>query len=165
MTVIDLVPAAKTRCAHFANGAVKRSSTSRRRLTSGRVTFPTSKVVGEKERMSFQPQRASGDGWVDTNLIPPSQFVAAAMDFPVMAATERYGELITCSTIFPPAIAGRGGEMDNGFDIVLLDQPRSGCGRSPRRCVPDQVMDHLAADIAGAASDKDRAAMHPVGTP
>lgn len=33
--------------------------------------------------MSFQPQRASGDGWVDINLIPPSRFVAAAMDFPV----------------------------------------------------------------------------------
>ena len=45
--------------------------------------------------MSFQPQRASGDGWIDTKLIPPSQFVAAAMDFLVMAATERYGELIT----------------------------------------------------------------------
>ena len=45
--------------------------------------------------MSFQPQRASGDGWVDINLIPPSRFVAAAMDFPVMAATERDGELIT----------------------------------------------------------------------
>ena len=46
------LPAAKMRYGHFVNGVVRRSSTSRTRPTSGRVTFPTWKVVGEKE----QPQ-------------------------------------------------------------------------------------------------------------
>ena len=50
--VVTELPAAKMRYAHFANGVVRRSSTSRTRLISGRVTFPTWKVVGEKE----QPQ-------------------------------------------------------------------------------------------------------------
>jgi hypothetical protein len=40
--------AGKMRCVCFASGAVKRSSTSRTRLTSDRVTFPTWKADGEK---------------------------------------------------------------------------------------------------------------------
>jgi hypothetical protein len=44
------LPAAKTRYAYYANGAVRRSCTSRTRLTSGRVTFPTWNVVGEREQ-------------------------------------------------------------------------------------------------------------------
>src|SRR5262245_59342659 len=44
------LPVAKTRCVCFASGAVKRSSTSRTRLTSDRVTFPILKKDGEREQ-------------------------------------------------------------------------------------------------------------------
>jgi hypothetical protein len=34
--------------------------------------------------MCLQPKSASGGGWIDTGLVPPSRFVAAAMDLTVM---------------------------------------------------------------------------------
>ncbi len=81
-------------------------------------------------------------------------------------------------------------EMDDGFDIVFPDQPRhqrliSGfangewCSFRHRPAMAggkvvehddaftgiDQVMDHLAADIPGPASYKERAVVHPVYSP
>ena len=44
--------------------------------------------------MCLQPQRASTDGRIDTNLFPPTRFITGAMHLPVMTATERYSELI-----------------------------------------------------------------------
>ena len=44
--------------------------------------------------MCFKPQRTSADGRIDTDVFPPSRFVAAAMHLPMVAATERYGKLI-----------------------------------------------------------------------
>ena len=48
--VVTELPAAKMRCASFASGAVKRSSTSRTRPTSDRVIFPTWKTDAEGGR-------------------------------------------------------------------------------------------------------------------
>jgi hypothetical protein len=42
--------------------------------------------------MRFQPKRASGGGRVDTNDIPPSSFVPAAMD--LMSAAQRDGKFV-----------------------------------------------------------------------
>ena len=39
--VVDRIAGGEMRCVYFASGAVKRSSTSRTRLISDRVTFPT----------------------------------------------------------------------------------------------------------------------------
>jgi hypothetical protein len=44
--------------------------------------------------MCLEPQRASGDGRIDTELIPPRSFIAAAMDFAVVSSTEQNGKLI-----------------------------------------------------------------------
>jgi hypothetical protein len=44
--------------------------------------------------MCFQPQCASGDRWIDTHPIPPSNLIATAMGFAMMAAAEWHGELI-----------------------------------------------------------------------
>ena len=44
--------------------------------------------------MGLQPQRASGDGRIDTGLIPPGGFIAAAMDLAMMSPAERNRELI-----------------------------------------------------------------------
>jgi len=34
--------------------------------------------------MRLQPKSASGGSWVDAGLVPPSRFIAAAMDLTVM---------------------------------------------------------------------------------
>jgi len=34
--------------------------------------------------MRLQPKSACGGGWVDIGLVPPSRFIAAAMDLTVM---------------------------------------------------------------------------------
>ena len=44
--------------------------------------------------MRLQPQRAGGDGRIDTGLLPPSGFITRAMDLTVVAPAQRYGELI-----------------------------------------------------------------------
>jgi hypothetical protein len=45
--------------------------------------------------MCFQPQRTSGDGWIDADLFPKSRFITTMMKFTVMPATQRDRELIT----------------------------------------------------------------------
>ena len=40
-------------------------------------------------------KNASGGDWVDTGLVPPSYFVAAAMDLTVMSSAKRDRKLIT----------------------------------------------------------------------
>ena len=47
-----------------------------------------------RQRMRLQPQRAGGDGRIDTGLFPPCGFIATAMDLTVMAPAQRHGELI-----------------------------------------------------------------------
>ena len=44
--------------------------------------------------MRLQPQAASRGGWIDTSLVPPHRFVAAAMNLPMVSATERDRELV-----------------------------------------------------------------------
>jgi hypothetical protein len=44
--------------------------------------------------MCLQPKSASGDGRIDTGLIPPRRFIAAAMDFAMVPSTEGNDELI-----------------------------------------------------------------------
>ena len=44
--------------------------------------------------MRFEPERAGGGGRIKAGLLPPYRFVVAAMDFAMMAAAERHGELI-----------------------------------------------------------------------
>lgn len=47
-----------------------------------------------RQRMRLQPQRAGGAGRIDPGLLPPSGFVATAMDLTVMTAAQRDGELV-----------------------------------------------------------------------
>ena len=44
--------------------------------------------------MCFQPQRASGDRWIDAGPFPPSPFITTVMNLAVMPATQRNCELI-----------------------------------------------------------------------
>jgi hypothetical protein len=44
--------------------------------------------------MCFKPKDARRRAWVDTGPLPPRGFIAAAMDFAMVAPTEWYSELI-----------------------------------------------------------------------
>jgi hypothetical protein len=44
--------------------------------------------------MTLQPQGTSGNGRIDTRLFPPCHFIATAVDFSMMAATQGDRELI-----------------------------------------------------------------------
>jgi len=44
--------------------------------------------------MRLQPQRAGGDGRIDTGLLPPSGFIATPTDLTVVTAAQRDGELV-----------------------------------------------------------------------
>src|SRR5215472_5250239 len=44
--------------------------------------------------MCAQPQHTSGIGWINIYLFPPRGFIAAAMDFAMMAPTKRDSKLI-----------------------------------------------------------------------
>jgi len=44
--------------------------------------------------MCLQPERASGDGRIETALVPPGCFIATAMDLAMMPLAQRHGELI-----------------------------------------------------------------------
>jgi hypothetical protein len=44
--------------------------------------------------MTYQPQGASQNGRIDTRFFPPCRFIATAMDFSMMAATQGDRELI-----------------------------------------------------------------------
>jgi hypothetical protein len=51
--------------------------------------------------MGFQPQRTSGDGWINTDLFPPSGFVSAVMNFTVMS--RQRGTVNSSLTLRPSA--------------------------------------------------------------
>jgi hypothetical protein len=44
--------------------------------------------------MRFKPQRASGDGWINSGVSPPCGFVAASMNLAMVSSTQGDGELI-----------------------------------------------------------------------
>ena len=44
--------------------------------------------------MSFEPQRASGDGWINPGVPPPCGFIAATVDLAMVPSAHRNGELI-----------------------------------------------------------------------
>jgi hypothetical protein len=44
--------------------------------------------------MGFQPERASADGWINTDLVPPSRLIATAMDLAMMSPAEGYDKLV-----------------------------------------------------------------------
>src|SRR5215467_8205032 len=47
------------------------------------------------QRMCLQPQLARGGSRINTGFLPPSRFIATAMDLAVVPTAERHGELIT----------------------------------------------------------------------
>ena len=55
--------------------------------------------------MCLQPQRASTDGRIDTDLFPPARLITRAMHLPVMAATQGYSELIADLTTKCPCLS------------------------------------------------------------
>src|SRR5580704_6761178 len=57
-----------------------------------------------RQRMRLQPQRAGGNGRIDTGLLPPRGFIATAMDLTVVAAAQRHGELIADLAAKCPAL-------------------------------------------------------------
>ncbi len=86
--------------------------------------------------MPLQPKRAGTHTGVDAGLLPPSGFIATAMDLSVMAAAERYGELIAHlaperAVLREPQVVGirwssaanQAGLLGNRFDVVSLPNP------------------------------------------
>jgi hypothetical protein len=61
--------------------------------------------------MRLQPQRAGGNDRIDTGLLPPSGFIATAMDLTVVTAAQRDGELVAdlsteCPTLRVSEVVG-----------------------------------------------------------
>jgi hypothetical protein len=46
------------------------------------------------QRVSFEPQRPSGDGWINPGVPPPCGFIAATVDLAMVPSAQRNGELI-----------------------------------------------------------------------
>ena len=83
--------------------------------------------------MGRQPQRAGGDGRIDTSLLPPRGFIATAMDLAVVAPAQRHGELIAHfsperAVLREPQMMGIGGSaaanqarlFGHELDVVLV---------------------------------------------
>jgi len=47
-----------------------------------------------QQRMCFQPKSASGGGWIDAALNPPSGFIATPMHFAMVSPTKRDREFV-----------------------------------------------------------------------
>ena len=86
-----------------------------------------------RQRMRLQPQRAGGDGRIDTGLLPPSGFVATAMDLTVVAPAQRHSELVAdfsskCAVLREPQMMGIGGSapadqaglFNHELDVVFV---------------------------------------------
>jgi hypothetical protein len=63
--------------------------------------------------MSLEPHRAGGSGRIDAGLLPPSGFIATAMDLTVMVPAQRHSELIAyfspeCAVLREPQMVGIG---------------------------------------------------------
>jgi hypothetical protein len=62
---------------------------------SGSLAFVDALFVQNcREWVSFEPQRASGDIRIDTNLIPPCSFITRTMDLAMMSSAQRDSKLI-----------------------------------------------------------------------
>ena len=55
--------------------------------------------------MRLQPEHASGDGWIDTNPIPPTGLIATTVPFAMVPATEWDCELVANLTVRVSVIA------------------------------------------------------------
>ena len=53
-------------------------------------------IRASPQGMRLQPQRASGDGWINAGILPPGGFIAKAMGLAMMPPAQRHGELVTC---------------------------------------------------------------------
>ena len=120
--------------------------------------------------MRLQPQRAGGDGRIDTGLAPPCGFIAAAMDLTVVAAAQRDGELITHfsperAVLREPQMMGIGWTaaanqarlFGHELDVVLChesgaarDAPAGSCRCPWQRMLPRRVLG-TAAQLTKAA--------------
>ena len=88
--------------------------------------------------MSLEPQDASGARRIDPDLLPPDGFIATAMHFAMVAATERDRELIAdlapqcrclrkakVMSISGTATANQARLLGNGFDVLpVANTPR-----------------------------------------
>ena len=50
--------------------------------------------ASSRQRMGFEPEGSGCLGRIDTDLLPPCPFIAAAMNFAMMPTTERHRELV-----------------------------------------------------------------------
>jgi hypothetical protein len=69
--------------------------------------------------MGFQPERASADGRINTDLVPPSRLIATAMDLAMMSPAEGYDKLVADF-----AAKGRRLRSGSGFDRGALQRRR-----------------------------------------
>jgi hypothetical protein len=89
-----------------------------------------------RQRMLLQPQRAGWDGRIDTGLLPPSGFIATAMDLTVVTAAQRDGELVAdfsteCPTLRVSEVVGIRGTspanktrvLGDSFDVISVAHP------------------------------------------
>ena len=110
--------------------------------------------------MRLQPQRAGGDGRIDTGLLPPSGFIATAMDLAVVAPAQRHGELIAHfsperAVLREPQMMGIGGPaaanqarlFGDELDVVLCHE--SGAARDATNWLLSMP---LATDVLPAGS-------------
>ena len=75
--------------------------------------------------MSLEPQDASGARRIDPDLLPPDRFIATAMHFAMVAATERDRELI--ADLAPQRRALREPQMMGVAGLTTANQTRLLC--------------------------------------
>ncbi len=86
--------------------------------------------------MRLQPQRAGGNGWIDTSLLLPSGFITTAMDLTVVTAAQRDGELVADLSTECPALrvsevvgirrtspANKTRVLGDSFDVISITNP------------------------------------------
>ena len=72
--------------------------------------------------MGLEPKRSGNRGWIDFRLAPPCGFIAVTVDFAVVAAAERHGELVAD---FSPERAALGEAQMVGITrLAAADQAR-----------------------------------------
>lgn len=72
--------------------------------------------------MCFQPKRTRRHGWMDFGCPPPSRFIAATMNLPMMASAQGNGELVTDLTAKCPTL--RKAQMMRISRLPTADQTR-----------------------------------------
>jgi hypothetical protein len=92
--------------------------------------------ASSRQRMGFEPEVSGCLGGIDTYLLPPCPFIAAAVNFSMMPTTERHRELVAylaakCAALSKPQMmrvrrsstTDQAGLLRNKSDMLAVPNP------------------------------------------